>query len=147
MNKTRGVLLATLGLSYFLSAQAQQIEPINVASMGTKSIEVSGLRHYYIYSISCTSNFALKAKMGNLFSAKQATMHNYLTLHVNPGEVTDKHGKHGAEPVYEFGYPVGNTYFYAQPDATGVIDFSVVNTTHSNYKITCTVNHQNLKVS
>ena len=116
------------------SINAQIVGHYTVEHMMTRNVEVQGLVSYAIYSISCSSNFAPLARL-------DPQMDN-LSLHVNPGEVTDRHGRHGACPYIEFGFPVGTASFYAQPDNTGVLDFSIVNTTKRNFEVICNINQQ-----
>lgn len=148
MSKTKNLFICGMLFSAMSSGYAGGIGQLDVDTMGSRNAEVTGLHDYYTYAVSCTSNYNLVST--NTVMKDVTNLHDdgNLTLYVNPGEVTDSEGQHGVEHIFYFGMPVGSIHFYAQPDSTGVIDFSIVNTTLSNYSVTCSVNAQDItKVS
>ncbi len=130
--KLKSIFVASCAaLCTFNVAYADQIDAFHLEPNQTRYLNPRGLDSNHVYAVSCGSTLVH-------FSAKDDI--DTVSIHVNPGEVTDRHGRHGANPDYEFPAPIGSVSFYAQPDSTGVIDFNVSNTTQEHYFIFCNIN-------
>lgn len=139
MKKALAFLFALSCAIWSFNVLAEPIESFPLMGMHSRHVNLYSLNSHAVYAVSCTSDFVdfLKASSDDM---------DKLSLQVNPGEVTDRHGRHGVTPSYDFPAPVGTAYFFAEPDATGSIDFAVVNTTQQSFYIFCNINQQDIKL-
>jgi hypothetical protein len=118
-----------------VASHAEMIGRYYIEGVSAQSVGVPSLNPERVYAISCSASFDnLKRSLEDV---------DKLSLHVNPGEVTDRYGRHGVKADYDFGVPVGVANFYAMPDASGNIDFSIVNTLARRFDVLCNINLQN----
>lgn len=134
MKKCFCMMMFTLSFCLTMNVRAEQVGHYYLEGVSAVNVAMYGLNHKNTYAVSCTSTYAALSRVQDEVDK--------LSLHVNPGEVTDRHGRHGVDADYDFGVPVGTASFFAQPDAGGNIDFSIVNTLPQTFEVLCNLNLQ-----
>lgn len=129
----RNMVLTTLALIPLQFAKADFLDTVDLPPNHSGYMQARDLNPENVYAISCSSN---------LYTLSAESLVDSLSIHVNPGEVTDRHGQHGENPDYTFPAPVGAVSFFAQPDSVGTIDFNVSNITTHHYFVACNINRQ-----